>query len=291
MAYVAGEHAVGVEVPLNVPLIGVVNAKASVIEIPKITCAKPGQTPPGRAESAQVKLDATVEIPPSNSLITSLLTGLDKLLADLLGGLFDKEQQRVKADSLTTKVVISLTSAHSSAVLKSPGGIRCSSTGASGQGVSFDVTSSLADFSLSIVTGYTLQKRVKQGIFWGPWTDVVPPVNETLIGVTAGLGDATPYPADLNFPPPPSEEMPSHTRNTPLAVDLSLTTSRRNLVIALLGDLADPVLDKLLNPLLSKLNTDLLPNLDTALALLGVKLGNTTVKASGRPSCYPKLVG
>lgn len=154
------------------------------------------------------------------------------------------------------------------------------------------MTSGLADFSLSIDTGYILERRTRPTILnaWGPWT-TFQTVDETLIGVTAGLGDHTPYAVDLDFPPPPSEEMPSHTRHTPLAVDLTLTTSQSSVVTGLLGSPATPVIDDLLSPLLNALDAGLLPQLDTALGMLGVELGNTTVRASGRPSCPPKLVG
>lgn len=292
LVYVAGEHAVGASVPLNVPLVGLVDADVSVIEIPKITCAKPGQNPPGRAESAQVRLDAEVDLPVTGSLLTNVLAGVNNLLSSLLGGLLGTREERVKPGTLWTKVRISATAAHSSAVLKSPGGIRCSSTGASGQGVSFDVTSGLANLSVSIDTGYELERRTRPSFLspWGPW-QTFETIDETLIGITAGLGDETPYTADLDFPLPPSEEMPSHTRNTPLAINLSLTTSQQNAVTGLLGDLATPIINNLLNPLLTAFNTSLMPQLDAALGLLGVTLGKTTVKASGRPSCYPKLVG
>lgn len=291
LAYVAGEHAVGVTVPVNVPGLAGMLATVEIIEIPKIACAKPNESPRTEAESAQIRVSATLNLG-SATLVTDLLTGLNNTLTSLLtlGGLLSTREERIKPGSLNTSLTLSVTSAQSRAGLKAPDGLRCSDP--AGQTAAFDVTTSLASVDLSLDLGYVVQRRTRFTILspWGAWNDIRT-VSDTILGLGANLGDATPSDVDLVYPAPPSEEMPQATKQTALALALQVTTSQENGVAAIVGDLLNPVLNTLVNPLVSTLNAGLLPALRTTLGLLGVELGRTTLKASGRPGCSPRLVG
>lgn len=288
VVFVAGEHAVGVTAPLNIDGVGALDASVTVIEIPKIACARPNQTPPVVAQSAQVRLTAHLDFPAGSSLVTNLLAGLNNTLSALLGELLSTRQEEIR--NLRSGLAITVTSTSTTAKLHDPAGLRCSTP--NGQQVTLDVTSSLADVDLALGTSYEVWRRTRALplLPWGNWNKVTT-VDDTILGLTAGVGDATPYEVTLTYPPPPSEEMPSHTRNTPLAVNLQLTLSDRNLITAIVGSLVDPIMDALVNPLLTALNADLMPALDSTFGLLGIEFGNATVKASGRPGCSPRLVG
>lgn len=289
LAYVAGEHAVGVTVPVNVPGLAGMLATVEVIEIPKMACARPNESPVVEAESAQVRVSATLDLG-SATLVTDLLTGLNNTLTGLLGALLSTREERIKPGSLATSLTLSVTSAQARASLKNPDGVRCSDP--AGQTASFDVTTSLASVNLSLNLGYVVQRRTRLTILspWGAWNDIRT-VSATILGLGANLGDATPTDVDLVYPAPPSEEMPQGTKQTALALSLQVTASEEAGIGAIVGSLLNPVLNTLVNPLVSTLNAGLLPALRTTLGLLGVELGKTTLKASGRPGCSPRLVG
>lgn len=298
LVLVAGENAVGLSAPLNLPSIGPVQADVEIIEIPKIACGRPGQGV--TAESAQIRVSVTSALP-AGGVVSDLVTALDNTLAAVFGALpvgFATSQERLKSNSLSATVTIEATSAESKATLES---LPCPDVGQSGQ-ATFAVESSLATVGVAVDVGYTLQRRTRTPLLnifglhigytaWSGWSDVNPPVSERVVGLDVGLGDDAPYPQTLVFPAPPEDPTASATRNTPLALDLDLTLSQENALTGLLGALATPVLDTLVDPLLATLNAGLLPALDDTLGSLGVELGNTTVAAVGGQSCGPRLIG
>ncbi|WP_182377119.1 hypothetical protein [Nocardioides sp. WS12] len=289
LVYVAGDHAVGVTVPLAVPGVANMLTTVEIIEIPKVACARPNQTPAVEAESAQIRLTSTIDLGAA-TLVTNLLTELNNTLSALLGALLSTREERVKPGTLASTLTLSVTSAQAKAKLKNPGGLRCSDP--AGQTASFDVTTSLANVDLALRLGYVVQRRTRTLplLPWGPWTDIKT-VSDTILGLGANLGDATPRDVDLVYPAPPDETMPFNSHDAALALTLAVTTSQQNGILAIVGSLLTPVMNTLVNPLVSSLNAGLLPALRTTLGTLGIKLGNTTLKASGRPGCSPRLVG
>ncbi|MBS4751334.1 hypothetical protein KG112_00760 [Nocardioides sp. zg-ZUI104] len=289
--FVAGKNAVGATAPISLPGLGTVDATVSVIETPTIACARPSDTPKVAAESAQVRVRARINLT-SGTLITELLAGVDNTLKSLLtlGGLFETRQERIKAGTTATSVEVELTSARATAVLKTPGGLRCSDPAS--QTATLDVTTSTLYVGVGVRLTYKTEYREKEAPLypWGDW-QALEDVDDTLLTLGANLGDTTPSAVDLAFAPPPSEDLPSATKSTPLALALSVSTSQRTAIGGLVGALLTPVMDYLVNPLVSTLNTRLLPGLRTTLGLLGIELGKTTVKAGGRPTCVPRLIG
>lgn len=287
--YVAGEHALGASVPLSVPGVGVVNAEAAVIEIPKIVCARPTDSPRTEATSAQIAVTATVGLG-ATTLITDLLTGLNNLLADLLAALLSTQEERIKPGSLAADLVIDVTSAQTTAWLRTPGGIECDAV--AGQRAELEVATSLASVDVGLRLRYVVQRRTRPAplLAWGAWSDIRT-VDAEILGLGAVVGDDSPVPATLEFLPPPEEQMPVFTTTTPLALALQVTASDQTAITAIVGSLVNPVLNILVNPLINNLNAGLLPALDDTLGALGIELGTTTVAASGRPACAPRLIG
>ncbi len=301
LVYVAGQdaqgdpHAVGASLPLNLGALGTLDTQVTIIELPKITCGnpnRPGPTPV-TATSAQIRLTTTLNLPTGTGLLTDLLTGLSNTLTQLLtlGGLFESTQERIKTGSLSSTLKLTITTAKSTATLRSASGNSCSGAG----GVNFDVLPSVLAAGVNLDLAYTVEQRKKQPplyLTWGAWSDKTK-VNSTLLGLAANVGDATAYPVTLNYAAPPSEEMPQHTKAVnPLSLQFAVTSSDKNFIGGIVGDLLTPVMNNLVTPVVGILNAALLPGLTTLLGRLGIELGKTTLRASGRPGCgTPKLVG
>lgn len=301
VVYVAGKdaqgdpHAVGASLPLNLGALGTLDTQVTIIELPKITCGnpnRPGPTPV-TASSAQIRLTTTLNLPAGSGLLTDLMTGLSNTLTQLLtlGGLFESTQERIKTGSLASTLKLTITTAKSTATLKSASGNPCSGAG----GVSFDVLPSILAAGVNLDLAYTVEQRKKQPplyLTWGSWTEKSK-VNATLLGLVANVGDPAAYPVTLSYAAPPSEDMPQHTKAVnPLNLQFQVTSSDKNFIGGIVGDLLTPVLNNLVTPVVGILNTALLPGLTDLLADLGIELGKTTLRASGRPGCgTPKLVG
>lgn len=286
--FVAGKNALNVDAPLNVPGVGLVQATAKVIEVPEIVCASPNQSPQPEATSAQVEVTASVSLG-ATTLVTDLLVGLNNTLSSLLGALLSTREERIQPGSLSTDLVVTVTSAQTTAKLRTPGGVRCSDD--AGQTVNLHAQTSLASVGVSLRTGYVVQRRTRSLplLPWGQW-QTLRTVDSQILGLAANVGDNSSHPVDLVFPAPPSEEMPVSTTSTPLALQLQVTASDETAIGSIVGTLLNPVMNSLVNPLIGGLNVGLLPALDTTLGMLGVQLGKTTVAASGRPTCAPRLI-
>ncbi|MCR1782485.1 hypothetical protein KVF89_08065 [Nocardioides carbamazepini] len=300
VVYVAGQdaqgdpHAVGASLPLNLGSLGTLTTDVSIIAIPKIACGNPNRPGPDPVEatSAQIELTTTLNLPAgAGQLVGNLLAGVNNLLEGLLGGLLGTHMQQVKPNSMTSRLRLTVTAAKSKATLKSQTGNVCSSSGS----VGFDVLPSVASVTAALDLRYQLQQKKRSSILalWpANWTDL-PPVDSTLLGLHANVGDPAPYAVTLNYPAPPAEEMPYNTKAvSPLNIQFAVTSSDESFIGGIVGNLLAPVLENLVRPVVNILNAALLPALTSLLGKLGIELGKTTLKASGRPGCgTPKLVG
>ncbi|WP_408896130.1 hypothetical protein ACJ5H2_14560 [Nocardioides sp. R1-1] len=288
-AYVAGKNALGVTAPISLPGIGNAVADVKVIEIPRPACARPSDNPKTVATSAQVQASAVVDLA-ATTLVTDLLTGLNNLLTSLLGGLLSTREERIKPGSMAASLVVKANSAQPTASLKVPGGIRC--TDAANQSATLDVTTSLANVTVDLRLQYQVERRTRATILspWSAWTTITT-VNSNLLTLGANLGDSGSVPVELVFPPPPDKTLPSATKSTALSLSLAVTAGQETAIGGIVGSLLNPVMSHLVNPLVPLLNSGLLPAVRTLLGALGVELGRTTVMATGRPVCLPRLVG
>jgi len=288
-AYVAGKNALGLTVPFALPGVGSGSAAVKVIEIPQPVCARPSDVPKVVATSAQVQASVSLDLA-TTTLVTDLLTGLNNTLSALLGGLLSTREERIKPGSMAASLVVKATSAKPSASLRVPGGIRC--TDAANQSATLEVTTSLANVTVDLHLRYQVERRTRATILspWSPWATITT-VDSDLLSLGANLGDAETVPVELVFPAPPDPSLPSATKSTALNLSLTVTAGQETAIGGIVGSLLNPVMSHLVNPLLPLLNTGLLPALRTMLGKLGVELGRTTVVATGRPACVPRLVG